>query len=121
MQNQDKLSMILFKMIKNWRFDMILQFLKWFCFIEILIEWHNSQKAYKKQTLVWFCERKMSDIHGVEDINCDLSAIDVKIHDKSALDRSLGAGLIQSMISRGLQRNVATKFWNHQHLIKDFH
>ena len=30
---------------------MILLFLKWFCFIENLIEWQNSQKAYKKQTL----------------------------------------------------------------------
>ena len=51
MQNQGKFSMILFKMMKNWRFDMILLFLKWFCFIENLIEWQNSQKAYKKQTL----------------------------------------------------------------------
>ena len=38
-------------MMENWRFDMILLFLKWFCFIENLIEWQNSRKTYKKQTL----------------------------------------------------------------------
>ena len=37
--------------MKNWGFDMILLLLKRFCFIENLIEWQNSQKAYKKQTL----------------------------------------------------------------------
>ena len=26
--------------------------LKWFCYIEKIIEWQNSRKAYKKQTLV---------------------------------------------------------------------
>ena len=54
LQNQYKFSMILFRITENWRFDMILLFLKWFCFIENLIEWQNSQKAYKKQTLVIF-------------------------------------------------------------------
>ena len=37
--------------MKNWRFDMIFLCLKWFCFIEKLIERQNSRKAYKKQTL----------------------------------------------------------------------
>ena len=30
---------------------MILLYLKWFCYKEKLIEWQNSRKAYKKQTL----------------------------------------------------------------------
>ena len=55
LQNQYKFSMILFRITENWRFDMILPFLKWFCFIENLIEWQNSQKAYKKQTLICIC------------------------------------------------------------------
>ena len=38
-----------FRMRKNWRFDMILLRLKWFCYIEKLIEWQFSQKAYKKK------------------------------------------------------------------------
>ena len=37
--------------MENWRFDMILLCLKWFCYIEKLIEWQNSRKAYKKQAL----------------------------------------------------------------------
>ena len=51
LQNQYKFSMILFRIKENWRFDMNLLFLKWFCFIENLIKWQNSWKAYKKQTL----------------------------------------------------------------------
>ena len=51
LQNQYKFSMILFRIMENWRFDMNLLCLKWFCFIENLIEWQNSWKAYKKQTL----------------------------------------------------------------------
>ena len=50
-QNQCNFPMNLFRITENWRIDMILLFLKWFCFIENLIEWQNSQKAYKKQTL----------------------------------------------------------------------
>ena len=52
LQNQYKFSIILFRIMKNWRFDMILLCLKWFCYIEKLIEWQNSRKAYEKQTLV---------------------------------------------------------------------
>ena len=44
--------MILFRMMKNWRFDMISLRLILFYYIEKLIEWQNSQKAYKKQTLI---------------------------------------------------------------------
>ena len=51
LQNQYNFSMILFRIIKNWRFEKILQCLKWFCYIENLIEWQNLRKAYKKQTL----------------------------------------------------------------------
>ena len=52
MQNQYKFSIIVFRIMKNWRFDMILLCLKCFCYIENLIEWQNSRKAYKKQTLI---------------------------------------------------------------------
>ena len=52
LQNQYKFSVILFWIMENWRFDIIFLCLKWFCFIEKLIEWQNSQKAYKKQTLI---------------------------------------------------------------------
>ena len=31
-----------------------MKYLKWFCYIEKLIEWQNSRKAYKKQTLDLF-------------------------------------------------------------------
>ena len=34
------------------KFILILQYLKWFYYKEILIEWQNSRKAFKKQTLV---------------------------------------------------------------------
>ena len=54
LQNQYKFSMILFRIMENWRFDMNLLCLKWFCFIENLIEWQNSWKAYKKQTLILY-------------------------------------------------------------------
>ena len=49
LQNQYKFSMILFRVMEKWRFDMILLRLKWFCYIEKLIEWQFSQKAYKKK------------------------------------------------------------------------
>ena len=55
--------------MKNWRIDMILLFLKWIYFIENLIEWQNSKKAYKKQTLE-YAEIKVTDgnsrIHNIE-------------------------------------------------------
>ena len=47
-----KISMIAFRIMKNWRFDKILLCLKWFCYTDKLIEWQNWWKAYKKQTLV---------------------------------------------------------------------
>ena len=35
---------------KNHRkFVLILQYMKWFCYIEKIIEWQNSQKAYKNK------------------------------------------------------------------------
>ena len=43
---------IILKIIIGRKLLLILQYLKWFCFIEKLIEWQSSQKAYKKQTLV---------------------------------------------------------------------
>ena len=50
-QNQYKFSMIIFIITENWRIDKISLRLKLFCFIEKLIEWQNSRRAYKKQTL----------------------------------------------------------------------
>ena len=52
---------VIFRIMENWRIDMILLCLKWFCSIENLIEWLNSRKAYKKQTLILlekYLERK---------------------------------------------------------------
>ena len=52
---------VIFRIMENWRIDMILLCLKWFCFIENIIEWLNSRKAYKKQTLILlekYLERK---------------------------------------------------------------
>ena len=52
---------VIFRIMENWRIDMILLCLKWFCRIENLIEWLNSRKAYKKQTLILlekYLERK---------------------------------------------------------------
>ena len=56
LQNKNRyITMILFRITENWRFDMLLLCLKWFCYIEkITIEWQNSRKAYKKQTLMMF-------------------------------------------------------------------
>ena len=54
LQNQYKFSIILFRIMENWRFDIILLCLKWFCYIEKLIEWQNWRKAYKNMHKSWF-------------------------------------------------------------------